>query len=100
MFSLEMFLGFPMDAAFGEALERLDPQVAALFIRDDDHYLKQVVDEDVSYLGKFVGSVCDSATLDLMEKNIYSLLKKLVPDYPYEAVPLILFPAEGDHNRP
>lgn len=92
MFSVELFLGYPVEGGFAEALGRVDPQLANLFIQGGENYLQQVVHQDVRYLGKFAGEMCDIGRLELLEKNIFSLLKKLIPDYSYESVSLVLFP--------
>jgi hypothetical protein len=93
MLGVELFLGFPVDPTFTKELSQIDPQLVALFIQNDDNYLKEIVYHDVRYLGKFAGKISDTSDLKLLEANIYSLLKKMIPDYPYENVPLVLFPA-------
>ncbi len=75
------------------ALKRVDAKLAALFIRNDtEDYLREIIHQDCHYLGKFAGEVSDCHHLRLLEVNIYSLLKKIVPGYPCEGVPLQLFP--------
>jgi len=96
MFEVELFLGFPMDAHFTESLNALDPRLVALFINngEDSAYLEKIAYQNADYVGKYVGEMSEIQSLSLLEANIYSILKKLVPHYPYETVPLILFPAE------
>ena len=94
MFSMALFLGFPVDASLSEALESVDSKLAVLFLENNDaHYLKEVVYQDVRYLGKFAGEITNLANLTLLEANIYSLLKKVVPDYSFRKNSLVLFPA-------
>lgn len=92
LFDLELFLGFPINKAFAEATAKLDPKITLLFIGDSDEYLRQVAYQDVVYWGKNIGEICDVDKLELIESNIYSLLKKIVPDYPYAETSLLLFP--------
>ncbi len=94
MYSVALFLGFPIDHAFAEALKSIDSQLANLFIRkNDDSYLQEVSYNGVRYLGKFAGEINDPASLKLLEENIYSLLKRIVPNYQFERGALVLFPA-------
>lgn len=93
MFELELFLGFPIDEAYKQMLAKADPSVVSLFIQPGQNYLQKIIYEDIHYLGKFAGKINESSNLDLLAENIYSLLKKITPDYPCQNVPLILFPA-------
>jgi hypothetical protein len=93
---VELFLGFSVDESFSKALSSIDPQVKNLFIRSDTHdYLQEVAYNDRRYIGKFVGEITDSKQLKLIESNIYSLLKKIIPDYPSEQVSLQVFPVQS-----
>lgn len=98
MFGVKLFLGFPVNGSLSSAIEKMDPQIVDLFIQEGDNYLKQVIYQDVRYLGKFAGEICDIGSLELLEKNVYSLLKKLISDYPYEDVSLVLFPAAASSS--
>lgn len=92
MFSVELFLGFPLDSSFISALGKLDPREVGVFIRDGDQYLQEVTYREQRYLGKYVGEMSSIESLELIESNVFSLLKKLIPDYPYKEVSLSLFP--------
>lgn len=98
MYDVELFLGFPIDENFKLKLSKADPSLLSIFIQNNQNYLHEVVYNDVHYLGKFAGKINDYATLDLLSGNIYSLLKKIIPNYQYEKVPLILFPVESGQN--
>lgn len=90
-----LFLGYPIEDDFAEVLESVDPQVSALFItQESSEYLQEIIHNDRRYLGKFTGEAVGSQELILLESNIYSLLKKIVPNYPYDRVPLVLFSHE------
>lgn len=90
--SVELFLGFHVPAEYAGKLNRVSPEVLALFIQDNPVYLRQVVIDDVVYLGKFIGKNVEVDTLSLIQNHILSLLKKLVPEYPYSEDDLLLFP--------
>lgn len=92
MYSAKLFLGFPVDQEFSFHLQKVNPHLTSLFIQKSGQYLEEVNFKGVSYLGKYAENVTDSSELELLEANVYSLLKKLVPDYSYEKVPLLLFP--------
>lgn len=92
MFEAQLFLGFPVDELFAQALDKVNPNVIAQFIQDEDDYLQEITHNEMKFLGKPIGKMIALPQLDLLEANIYSLLKKLVQDFPYEEVPLYLFP--------
>lgn len=92
MYSAQLFLGFPVDKTFAMALQKANPAILAIFIQDNENYLREITWQDTRYFGKYVGKAADLNTLDMLEANIYSLLKKLVPEYPCLQVPLTLFP--------
>lgn len=85
-----LFLGFPIGPAFEAKLAQVNPSTLALFTQGGDTYLELCETADARYLGKDLGALSDLATLELMESNIYSLLKHLVPEYPYAHHPLVL----------
>ncbi len=92
MTKAHIFLGFPLDDACAAALEGLDPAFKKLYIQDDAAYLQEIVHNEQRYLGKIVMQTESLDALELLQDNIYSLLKKLVPDYPFRDEPLQLFP--------
>lgn len=92
MYTAELFLGFPIDLLFAEKLTALDPGYRALFIQDNAIYLREITYNNIRYIGKVAGKVSELTALDLLEANIFSLLKKLVDDYPYQKNSLHLFP--------
>lgn len=91
----QLFLGFPMDDVFLESFEQIDEKVQNFFVREDDQYLQKVTNASGTiYLGKFIGDKTDLEELHDIEANIYSLLKRIAPDYPFHQTPLRLFPAK------
>lgn len=89
--NVSLFLGFLVTPSYEEALKKIDSQLLKLFINSEKGYLNEVLFEGNKYLGKFPGEVNSLPELLLLEKNIYSILKKIAPDYPYEDSPLLLF---------
>ena len=96
MLEVALFLGFPVDRAYARSMEAVDPTLLELFFHNsnDCDYLSEVTNDGVRYLGKYAGENNRVADIALLQNNIYSILKKLIPDYTYETVPLILFPTE------
>lgn len=90
----ELFLGFHVNEVFHSALDEVDEEARMFFIQDGDNYLQRVRHNGSLYLGKFLGIKSDLQCLRTIEENIYSLLTRLVPNYPCEETPLLLFPAE------
>ena len=94
VFSANLFLGFCVTASYAEALTKIAPQMLQLFISENEEsHLKEVTFEKVRYFGKFVGEITTLQELHLLEKNIYSILNKIVPNQSCEDVPLVLFAA-------
>ena len=88
------FFGFPVDTQYQTALSQLDRKIYCVFVRPEgeESYLQEYTHGSQLYLGKKLGTLIECTTLELLQVNIYSLLKKLVPGYPYEAIPLQLLP--------
>ncbi|MFI0434143.1 MAG: hypothetical protein ACH350_00250 [Parachlamydiaceae bacterium] len=92
MFDTQLFLGFLLFDTYLVKLRSLSDSERALFIQHEDPaYLQLVVNQGVEYLGKYLGQSVDMATVDLSSSHIYSVLRKLVPDFPYKDHPLVLF---------
>ena len=98
MFTLELFVGFPVDLLFAKELVKANPNVVSTFVQETGDYLCEYTHNNIRYLGKRAGKNITLAQLDLLEKNIYSLLKKIIPEFPYDETPLYLFPIERAPN--
>ncbi len=91
MFDSILFLGFPMSDAYQQELQLLPAVEQELFIQNQvSSYLQRIENEGIVYLGKSLGTSIELATLESIHSHIYSLLKKLVPHFPYEQHPLLL----------
>lgn len=86
-----LFIGYPLSENYQLELDQIPSVVKEIFISENSSdYLQKVTREEVTYLGKKVDSPFDLTQLDSTEANIFSLLKKLVPDYPYDEQSLYL----------
>lgn len=98
MFTFQLFLGFPVDELYAEELSKANPYVVAQFIQKEGDYLREITYQDMRFFGKFLGHIAELQQIELLEANIYSLLKKLVPNFSYQEIPLYLFPIEESHG--
>lgn len=99
MFSVSLFLGFPVNTTYSAALAEIDPLIIKMFISDsEESYLNEVIFEGTRYFGKYVGEVAVVSELELLQQNIYSILNKLIPNQKCESVPLVLFAAPFHSN--
>jgi hypothetical protein len=100
MFDYQLFIGFPKDPLFEKELQKANKHLIDQFIRSNGEYLEEINHQGMSYLGKKLGKLSQFSEIVLIEANIYSILKKLVPDFPYDETPLILFPIpESPHAK-
>lgn len=90
-FTAQLFLGFPVDEVVTRKLSTLNPNVLSIYLSEGDQYLKQLSYKGMDYIGKNVPEAADLMELQLLEANIYSLLNKLLFDYPCQKTPLVLF---------
>lgn len=86
-----LFLGFLVDEAFTRALEKNTPEYLHFFLQPGSGYLEEVTYQEERYIGKFVSNEQNVGQLELLEAHIFSLLKKLAPDYNYTHSNLVLF---------
>jgi hypothetical protein len=95
IFDYQLFLGFPLSDIYLSQLSQLSPELCSVFIKNHSDYLHQVEIEGKIYLGKYLGPFVDFSSLELIQNNIYSLLKRLIANYPYESYPLVLLAVKG-----
>lgn len=92
MFDYQLFLGFRLEKEFQSELDLVPEPLKALFIQNHPDYIQKIDYEGLPYLGKHLGSPVEFNQIDLVKENVISLLRKMVPNYPYENIPLVLFP--------
>lgn len=93
LFGIGLFFGLHCSAELNDKLSKVNPLYKSLFIREGDEYLQELIFENKTYIGKYIGKTTHLEQLERLEANIISLLKKLVPDYSYENVNLELLPS-------
>lgn len=90
-----LFFGFLVEDSFARQLALVADDLKNFIVQNEDPYLHKISHEGKVYLGKYVESELNLAALQLVETNIFSLLKKLIPDYPYRDSELFLIPIIG-----
>ena len=91
MFDHHLFFGLPLFEPYLHRLNELPAPFRDAFIQDQStDYLQQIENEGIVYVGKCINPPLELASLDSLEIHIYSILKKLIPDYPFEQHPLIV----------
>lgn len=89
-FDTQLFIGFPLTFEYEERLEKVPRELLSLFIQESPDYLRRFSNEKDVFLGKQISGVTSVDSIELIQQNIYSLLRRLIPDYPYELHPLII----------
>lgn len=91
MHDSSLFLGYPLSESYLSQLENLPSPLIEAFIQNQrSEYLQKIEHDGVFYLGKCLESPFDLKDADSLQANLLSLLKKLVPDYPYDQNPIVL----------
>lgn len=90
MIDFQLFLGFPLFSSYKIDLEALEPALRSFFIQNHPDYLQSVEFNGIKYLGKPLPSLVELSDVELLEANIYSLLRQLVKDHPYQETALCL----------
>lgn len=88
--AVRLFLGYPLNEICSQKLAIADFAVKSTFIRPEEPYLQELEFEGTQYIGKYAGESTDLESLELLEANIYSLIKKLLVDYPCDKTSLVL----------
>ncbi len=84
-----LFLGCALDEELQGKLALRNPHLIEMLLGGGD-YLQRIEHEGQSFVGKFVGSRNRLAELELLEKNVRSILTQLVGEYSYQQHPLVL----------
>lgn len=92
MTELQLFLGLPVDASLLARLKSSKDYVR--YLSSESDYLTEVSGEHGSFIGKKLAQSVDQESLQNIQANIYSLLNKLDPEFPFKTIPLVLFPHE------
>ena len=92
MTELQLFLGMPVDDNMIVRLKASKDYKR--YLSPDSDYLTEVNGEHGCFIGKKIAQSIDQESLQNIQANIYSLLSKLAPDFPFKTIPLVLFPHE------
>lgn len=92
MLTTALFLGFPVDSVFASHLAAINPEIIRLFFQKEEGYLTEIIYLNQTYIGKFIEGSTNVLQLELLETHIYSVLKKIIPSYPYQKKSLTLLP--------
>ncbi len=88
-----LFLGFPVDRLFEEELNKINPDLVKYYIKKESNdYLIDTQHQEMRFFGKNLDKIATVDEVNQLGENIYSILKKIVPDFPYMEVSLYLFP--------
>ncbi|NGX57783.1 MAG: hypothetical protein K940chlam3_00678 [Chlamydiae bacterium] len=89
---VDLFLGYPVSQELAALIDSIPADRRDLYIQSTGEYLTEIQIDNHRYLGKSCGNLSELENLTLLEENIYTLLEKVVPDFPYTETPLTLFP--------
>ena len=88
----ELFLGFEVHEKYQNQLAQVNPYLLTMFVNNENpDYLQKATTEKGTFFGKKLGKLTKLDTFDQTSDNIYSFLKKIVPNYSYEEETLFLF---------
>lgn len=94
MYSIKLFFGLLVNEEFANHLSKVNPDLLALFIQNKEDYLSDITVENMRFIGKYIDKAVDLTSLELLQLNIYSIVKRILPEYTCENNPLILFPLQ------
>ncbi|MBA3602871.1 MAG: hypothetical protein H0W50_04355 [Parachlamydiaceae bacterium] len=81
-----------MNSLYRKFLLSVEQPLIDIYFQPNGNYLKEVTFQNECYFGCHLPSPTDISQLELLELHIFSLLKRLIPNYPYDSSSLVLFP--------
>lgn len=91
MQDVHVFIGMPLEGLFLATYEAVPAQKRALFVGKDETSLREIQYQDKKYVGRFVPAMSSITDLEMIEQNVFSVLKRLTPEFHFDETPLILF---------
>jgi hypothetical protein len=85
---MQLFLGTPIQSTWKEDLN--NSSLFPIFVKNSDPNLYKISHQGQQYLGKPAGRITEVSSLDLLEQNIFGLLKKILPELQKELTPFFL----------
>ncbi|MDP1835627.1 MAG: hypothetical protein Q8K75_06815 [Chlamydiales bacterium] len=89
MFEARVFLGMQVTPAFQAALNSANPTLVSLFTQGGQEYLEVYDVDGQRFLGKTLEETIDLSRVEMIHKNIISLLNRVVPNYPIDKSDLV-----------
>lgn len=89
---IPLFIGFQIDPIYQNELNRIDPDLLKTRLYD----LEILTLGGEQWIGKTADFFLTLTQIEQVEQNIYSRLKTIVVDYPYDETPLYIFPCIDD----
>lgn len=77
----KLFVGLPFSGEVALFLEKLPPEIYALYFHSYESYLHVQSVDGRSYIGKEAPHPISLEQLSQLKENIFSILKKVIPDY-------------------
>lgn len=92
----KLFCGILLNKQLLEEFKKAPAYITSQFIKTSDpDYLSFIEYSNTPYLGKILGDDCNPDDFDHLEQNIYSLLKKIIPNVSPQENPPVLFPVSS-----
>ncbi len=98
-FERKFFFGFLVEGLYQKFLLSVNISLLNVYIGKGGNYLQEEEFQSQRYLGCYLLSPAEIPQLELMELHIFSLLKRLIPNYPYDNSTLVLFPVVEFSNE-
>lgn len=100
MLDHRLFLGLPLTESFLQQFRQIPQPLKEAFIQDQSpDYLQQIENEGVTYLGKYIDTPYEMSALESLQTHVYSLLQRVIPDFPYADQPLFLLALPPSHDE-
>ena len=98
-FERKFFFGYLVEDVYQNLLSSVNNSLLDLYIKNGGEYLQEEIFQNKRYLGCYSSSPADIPHLELLESHIFSLLKRIIPNHPYDNSSLVLFPVVEFSNE-
>lgn len=92
MLKPQLFLGLQVNESLQKQLDALPSQMREILIGDAESQLRIIKNQQNTYIGKPACENPNLESLELLEENISSHLKKIFPNLPTDRTKLTLVP--------
>lgn len=80
-----LFIGYPLSPQLMQALDLLPENLKSIYIDPEEPYLHNITVDEDSFLGKYFEGQPSFEELELLSKNISSILHKIFPEYSFDS---------------